>query len=119
MISTSPKDEDPLISQVKDQLDQSVERLDTEVVARLRRARYEALHSQPKPLPWLWPLSGLATACTALLVIALWWQVPEKPVSNGTAQIIEDVEVLMAADQLEFYEDLEFYGWLAESDRAS
>ena len=116
---TLPNNEDAFLSQVKDQLNRGSDTLDKEVVARLRRARYEALHSKPKHIPGLWPISGLATACTALLVVAIWWERPVEPVPNGTAQIVEDVEVLTATDQLDFYEDLEFYGWLAETERAS
>ncbi len=116
---TSPQDRDPFLIQVKDQLDQAVETLPPEVVARLRRARHDALHSQPTRIPWWWPISGLATAGVALFMAALWWEAPRDPLPNDPPQLVEDVEVLMAADQLDLYEDLEFYGWLAEHDRAS
>jgi len=36
-----------------------------------------------------------------------------------TAQIIEDIEVLIADDPLDLYENLEFYGWLTEQEQAS
>ena len=113
------ENEEQFVARVKHQLDQSAAELDPSVLARLRRARYEALHSQHKSVPWLWPISGLATVCTALLVAMLWWDSPPEPMLNITAQNVEDVEVLIAADQLDLYEDLEFYGWLAEHNRAS
>lgn len=31
---------------------------------------------------------------------------------------LEDLELLATTDQLEFYEDMEFYAWLAEKDPA-
>ena len=116
---TPAEHEEALVAKVKEQLDQSVEKLDSEVVARLRSARYEALHSQPQRTPWLWPVSGLATACSALLVALLWWGSPLEQAPPETAQIIEDVEVLIADDPLDLYENLEFYGWLAEQEHAS
>ncbi len=116
---TPAEHEKALVTKIKDQLDQSVEKLDPGVVARLRSARYEALHRQTQRVPWLWPASGLATACSALLVALLWWGSPPKQAPPETAQIIEDVEVLIAADPLDLYEDLEFYGWLAEQENAS
>ncbi len=111
--------EEAFVAKVKDQLDQSVEKLDPEVLARLRNARYEALHSQPQRAPWLWPVSGLATACSAILVALLWWGSPPEQAPPETAQIIEEVEVLLAADPLDLYEDIEFYVWLAEQEDAS
>jgi len=113
------KHEKALVTKIKDQLDQSVEKLDPGVVARLRSARYEARHSQPQRAPWLWPVSGLATACSAILVALLWWGAPPEQASPKNVQIIEDVEVLLAADPLDLYEDIEFYGWLAEQEDAS
>ena len=116
---TPAEQEDALVAQVKDQLDQSVETLDPGVVARLRTARYEALHSQPHRTPWLWPASGLATACSAILVALLWWGSPPEQAPPETVQIIEDIEVLIADDPLDLYENLEFYEWLAEQEQAS
>jgi len=116
---TPSENEEHFLVRVKDQLDQSAAELDPAIQAHLRRARYEALHHQPQGIPWLWPMAGFATACTALVVAMLWWPSPPDLTLNGTAQVVEDVEILIAADQLNLYEDLEFYGWLAEHDRAS
>ena len=116
---TPSEPEKTLVAKVKDQLNQSVEKLDPDVVARLRRSRYEALHKQAPRAPWLWPASGLATACGAILAALLWWSSPPEQAPPETAQIVEDVEVLIATDPLDLYEDLEFYGWLAENEHTS
>ncbi|MCH8039896.1 MAG: hypothetical protein IH977_06050 [Nitrospinae bacterium] len=103
----------------KQQLDQSVEPLDSETVTRLRAMRYEALHSQPQRIPWLWPASGLATACTAILALVLWWSGPTENGHLGVGGLVEDLDLLAAADNFDLYEDLEFYSWLAEQDQSS
>ncbi len=45
--------EKALVIKIKGLLDQSVEKLDPGVVARLRSARYEALHRHTHRVPWL------------------------------------------------------------------
>ncbi len=103
----------------KKQLDQSVEPLDSETVSRLRAMRYESLHSQPQGIPWLWPASGLATACTAILALVLWWSGPAENGQLEEGPLVEDLDLLAAADNFDLYEDLEFYSWLAEQDQSS
>ncbi|MCI0659204.1 MAG: hypothetical protein L0170_19290, partial [Acidobacteria bacterium] len=59
---------------------------------------------------------GLATASVVILAGLLWLFAP-----NGAGPLPghEDFELLTSAEGLEFYEDLEFYGWLADHERAS
>lgn len=116
---TPGEHEQAFVSKIKTQLDQSVDRVDPSVMARLRSARYEALHSQPQRAPWLWPASAFATACSAILVALFLWGSPAEQAPPETVQIVEDVEVLIAADPIDLYEDLEFYEWLAEQEQAS
>lgn len=113
------ENEERFIARVKEHLDQGASELDPAVQARLRHARYQALRHPSQGIPWLWPMTGLATACTALIVTILWWPSSPDPMVDGPAQVVEDIEVLIAEDQLDLYEDLEFYAWLAEQDRAS
>lgn len=98
---------------VKSVLDTSLEDVDHSTLVRLRAARRKALESTPKGIPaFLWT-GGLATASILLLVTGLWlFQSPSSPGMN-----LEDIEVLAAAEDPEFYADLEFYHWLAETDR--
>jgi len=105
-----------LVSVAKAALDRSVEALDAETLARLRMTRQRALAVQPSRFPRLVLVGGFATASVAILASLLWLFAP-----NGTGPLPghEEFELLTAADGLEFYENLEFYGWLAESERAS
>ena len=115
MSADSEKDQ-ALVSAAKTVLDRSVEEIDAAMLARLRIARQGALAVQPSWLPRLALAGGFATASVAILASVLWLFVP-----NGTGPHPghEEFELLTAAEGLEFYENLEFYGWLAESERAS
>lgn len=99
---------------VKAVLDRSLEDLDGSVQVRLREARRKALESTPKGIPaFLWA-GGFATASVLVLVTGLWlFQPASSPVMS-----LEDVEVLAAAEDPEFYDELDFYHWLAETDRS-
>jgi hypothetical protein len=52
----------------------------------------------------------------AILVSLLWLFAPD---GTGPLPGHEEFELLIAAEGLEFYENLEFYVWLAENERAS
>ena len=51
------------------------------------------------------------TAVLLALVLAL-----NGPATNQAGSDLEDLDLLANADQLELYEDLEFYAWLAEEE---
>ena len=112
-VSGTPKDE-AFLASGKALLDESVRDLDADVVARLRQARYRALKAKPRPFFWLLPASGLAAASVAVLAVSLWLYQPARPVPVHS---VEDIEILTSAENLELFDDLEFYGWLAERDR--
>lgn len=117
-MSAEPK-EQAFLSTSKAILDESARDLSPDVVARLRQARVRALEARPRTFFWLLPASGFAAASVAILAVALWFFQPAKPVPmHGPLQGVEDLEILTAADNLELYDDLEFYHWLAETDRA-
>ncbi|RMH08452.1 MAG: hypothetical protein D6704_03000 [Nitrospirae bacterium] len=111
--------EQTFIELVKQHLNSSVECLDASTVARLQRARQEALLVNPKRPFWLWPVSWAATTCTALVVLTLWWGSVFNPVEIGSIPPVEDIDLLVSTETFDFYEDLDFYGWLAEHDQAS
>jgi len=110
-----PDSEQELLAFVKQHLDQSLLHLDGETQSRLRIARRRALRGQPKQHPWVWPAWGLTAACALVLALALWVGFP---VGSNSVPMLEDVELLASADSLDFYEDMDFYGWLAEYDPA-
>jgi hypothetical protein len=108
---------------VRRALDDAAERLDAETVARLRAARHRALEAAragvPAPRPrarWLWPAATAAFASATVAVVAawLWFASPAAPPIG-----FEDLELLVTAEHPEFYEDLDFYAWLAEQEHAT
>jgi len=113
---------------VKKTLDDSQEQLDSATQLRLQAIRKEAIKQGlgREGMPhtnvggnwpsWVLPASGFASiALVAVLTIGLWQQ-------TGTEQNLlanlEDMSLLIASDDLELYEELEFYQWLADEQNA-
>ena len=108
--------EEKFLRATKRVLDEAEANLDTAALARLRAARRQAIEAglarSGRALPgWLLPVGGFATAGIALAVAGLlWFAVPDdKPLPQAT---VDDLELLMARDNPEFFTDLEFYDWL-------
>lgn len=118
---TEPQDPQ-LESQAKRLLNQSVAGLDDATAARLRAARARAWQlaetaplKQRRARTW-WALGSVALAgVTAAVVGLLWFGTPTGAPSLG----FEDIELLAATDNPEFYADLEFYHWLASRSDAT
>ena len=113
-MSTQDK-EQQFIDNVKKALDLDAKNIDTGTQAKLARARRRALDAGERKgfdlREWFTvPVAGWATACVIVLGLAVYFQQP----SNGTLPPLEDIDLLAAEDNLEFYEGLEFYAWLAE-----
>lgn len=103
------KNETQFIAAVKRELDRGAEALDGLTLARLRRARRRALDAQPRPRRWLLT-GGLATAAlsAALAAVLLFAPAIAPPLSD-----LEQFDLLSENDNLDLYDDLEFYRWLA------
>lgn len=105
----------------REALDRGTENLDPRTLARLRRIRTEALEGEKRGRaefrPWFpIPLGGLAMASVAILAAILYFNLP----GGGPNQAgIEDLDLLASGEGLDFYEDLEFYAWLAEEENES
>jgi len=109
-MSNDPETE--FLKRVRAQLDQDARELDELTVARLRAARRQALDAGPRRMRWL-AAGGLAAATVAGLVALLLLTPAASPPANG----LEQLELLADAD-IEVYDNLEFYRWLAEQRRA-
>ncbi len=103
----------------KQALDEQAESTDPEILARLRTARREAVaeiatRSQPAQTRW-WgvPAPALAFATLLLVSAAVFFTTGK---DHAPLSTIEDLELLASNPNLEFYEDLDFYDWLAEED---
>lgn len=110
-----------LYKAVKSTLDDNMESLDDDVRQRLQQARRAAIRSAtstkghtPKPT---FHLNRMAAAgsfvvlalVTSVIVYTQWPAQDPSPLAS-----IEDIPILTAPEELELYEELEFYQWLAE-----
>lgn len=96
-----------LTEKLSGRFDDSVHRLEGQIVSRITRIRYSALeHAEDRSKKsglWL-PAGAFASACLALLVYTF---APQQPVEEKL--IIDEIDLI---SELDFYEDLEFYEWL-------
>ncbi len=107
-------DEKQFIANVKKALDLGTENLDAGTQSKLTRIRHKALDAGERKgfdiRQWFTvPVAGWATACLLVLGLAIYMNQ-----SNGTLPPLEDIDLLAAEDNLEFYDGLEFYAWLTE-----
>ncbi len=109
------------VKKVRHALERSTEDLDPTVTTRLNQARQRALQLQRKkqrvwltPQRWL-PAAAIAAASILFVVLLHDYRPPESHLTSG----IEDVEILASSDNPDFFQELDFYTWLAEEmDRA-
>jgi len=101
---------------IKQTLDDATESLDAATLSKLRQARYRALE-QEAPLTaigWLTSgrvaFAGSAVAATTAIAVFSFWLGVVKPQTR--VSLIEDIELLAAADSTELYEQIDFYEWL-------
>ena len=106
-----------LEKKIKKFLDEGLENIDAGTRSRLTRIRTEALSRKKRSLSGLrnWfplPVVGAAAVTAALVAFLLF----KGPFENQSFDNFEDMEILASGDNLELYEDLEFYSWLAEEE---
>jgi hypothetical protein len=82
-------------------------------LTQARHRALEELKSKPSLLrrPFWFSLAGLVTA-TAVVFLAIF--LTRDPSGAQFYSVIEDVEILVASENPEFFADMEFYAWLAE-----
>jgi len=97
---------------------ESVAGLDGHTRSRLSRARAAAVAAagERRWNPWLAPsrLVPVGGAAAALIALALVWQIPQAPVASATPVVLNDLDLLLEGENLDFFEELEFYAWLLE-----
>ena len=103
------KHSDPFNQKIKQSLDE--ETLELSVQQELAQARQQALHSAQQEPTWQWQRPALALGLVAILAITVLLMMPAKqqslPLDN-----IEAFDILTSTDELEMYQNLEFYLWL-------
>lgn len=115
---TTGKKDQAFVAKTKAILDRSADALDARQRARLQAARRQALAQAAAPRFLARPLLalGAAAALAVVGVIGLWtWQHSAPPPLAAT---VEDAELLFAADNVDLYQHLEFYRWLADKERS-
>jgi len=109
--------EDKFLEKVNNSLEQRVDTLDGETVSRLSRARHAALQQQYRPPHtvnnWVWlPASGIAVA---VLISSLFLFRAEQMV-DISGNDLDEIEIIASTDNIDLFEQLEFYLWLLEEE---
>jgi hypothetical protein len=113
--------DEKLLKRLRTELDAGSERLDRSISARLRDGRRAAVARAGRQswglfsLPRWVTASGLATAAVLVVAVSLWNDRSGQRTLPG--KLGDDLEIIAAQEQLDLYDDLEFYRWLAESSR--
>lgn len=109
---------DPFAVRLRQELDRSCDTLDGYTLSRLNAIRNAALERKHdrRRRALLLPFGGLVTACVLVLAVSLVNRTGSVGQDNAVATPLEDLEILAASEGLEFYEDYEFYQWLAENE---
>lgn len=110
-------DEDQFVHSAKRLLDESVTDLDGATLSRLARARNRALE---KRTGWrrLWrplPMAAMGAAMAAVVLVLIVAVRPGRENGPDTV-LVADLELVTAEESVEFFEDMEFYEWLATED---
>jgi hypothetical protein len=104
------------LGKIRDLLNDGVENLDGQTKKRLEEVRNRALgaagrrrwasFTRPR---WIM-VGGVATATMAALAMVFWLHT-----SPGVfpAKQVEDFEIITSREHIDFYQDLDFYRWLA------
>ena len=98
-------------------LDRSIEHLDASTLSRLNRARHQALARANRPrLLTSTRLKAATVAVLAITVINGWlfYSPPDMKQMNT-----EDFELVIANEDFELVQDLDFIAWMIEEDHAS
>ena len=97
---------------------ESVAGLDGQTRSLLSRARAAAVAAagERRRIPWLTPsrLVPAGGVAAALVAAAFFWQIPEAPVATTAPVVLNDLDLLLEGENLDFFEELEFYAWLLE-----
>jgi len=122
--------DDPFLNYSRQLLDDSLDELDDSVLSRLQQSRQQAVKAatqlpkqshaianvNPFAFPrWLTLVSTGATFATIALIVTLLWTPPQPfPQQMQTHSFIEDINLLSQSEELELYQNLEFYLWLED-----
>lgn len=99
---------------------QAIARLDTaelrgapSLVAQIRDWFESRFSTFSLPVPGTVPRTMLATACVLVTVVSIFY-VNFRP--TGSLSLEEEISLVASAEDIELYENLDFYLWLAENE---
>lgn len=106
-------DREPWVADARALLDDSARALDAATLSRLNRARQAALGQKRVRAPRAWfAAAGLAGGAALLLALAVW--APRHGVAPADPAVAASASD--ADDEIDFYQDLEFYAWLGAQE---
>ena len=115
-MSDSDQKEQTMLEHINKQLDASASNLDADTLRELRLARSKAIETLQRPRQFWQPVGAVAlTATIAAVAVSLQLRLTEVA---APIQPVEDIQLLSASEDLELYEELEFYQWLELEARA-
>lgn len=112
-------DERELVQRIRQELDARVEAQSPTLQGRLRAARREALQGRlPRTGHRLWLPAVAASLFAVVATTSLWLQQAERS-GNGVEVLLQaaneaDLQLLRAGDDIELYQELEFYYWMQQ-----
>jgi hypothetical protein len=109
--------EEKLSLEAKTAFDESVDSLDAATLSRLNRGRQAALLAARRPdkrwSHWM-PAAGVAAALMIAVVMT------RSPVAVDIMEApTGDFEILLSEENIDLFEDLEFYSWLDSVDESA
>lgn len=108
----SKHNEDELNTNIRQSLDESVDALDANTLSKIRQIRAQAVDkAKTRHENWSGVISGaLATTCVMVFAVMI---LLKSPTPMQTVPV-DDLELISSSENLELFEDLEFYEWLDE-----
>ncbi len=108
--------EERFLEKTKGLLNGAAENLDSRTRQRLEHIRIRALRSAGEkrsgfstPLRWVM-VGGFAAVTMAAVALFFWLNAPP---GDFPARHIEDFEIITSREPIDFYQELEFYRWMA------
>ena len=103
--------EQEFINAARRDFENSVQELDSEILAELAGVRRRALSRRKPSLRQrlLVPAGALVLLCLALIT---YWNLPSRPVTSPRAA--DEIELMIIQEGLDSYDDIEFYEWLED-----
>jgi hypothetical protein len=108
-----------LLEKARQSLLATEDRIEANTLSRLREARQRAVEAADARgrgffrIPNWARIGGVATAAAAVIVLVIWHDTPKQDLPMKNADDVEIVLNVDSADNMDLYEDLDFYEWLA------